>query len=401
MKTPKNLYISQAYKVIILLALGIHIVFTFIFVSLSMMGMAYYNAFVAVLYSLFFCFIRKEYYKLTVTLVHLEVCCFVTVSTLILGWDFGFPFYLIALSSLTYFNPYSHKKTIYSFPLMELLLFFTLRTLTLVAPFFPENSYSQLSQLFYYINFIGCFTIIFVGSLVSKAALKTTEKERDRIAYDKLTGVFCREYLIHKIENTLKKNTEKKYYLFITNILGFKYYNEIFGTKKGDEVLLLQADYLRKHTDYLVWYGRISGDEFAVLTEEKLFHEGLLAQFLQSMQTQFTSPLYRMHIHAGIYPIEDQTEPVISMLNKAEMAISSIKEEYTACFAYYNEGMLQASLEENKILGEFEHALTDEQFCFSCSPRFLQMAPALVQRPWFAGFTRREALSYLAILYPL
>lgn len=369
MKTSKNLYISQAYQIIILLALGIHIIFTFIFVTLSMKGMAYYNAFVAILYCLFFYFIHKKYYKTTVTLVHLEVCCFITVSTLVLGWDFGFPFYLIALASLTYFNPYSHKKIIYIFPFLELLLFFTLRTVTLTVPFHTGESYGWLSQLFYYTNFIGCFTIIFVVSLVSKAALNTTENERDRIAYDKLTGVFCKEHLIYKMEKTLKKNTEKKYYLIVTNILGFKYYNEIFGTKKGDEVLLLQADYLKKHTDYLTWYGRISGDEFAALIERKVFHDELLEQLLQSLQTQFTSTLYRMHIHAGIYPIEDQTEPVISMLDKAEMAISSIKEEYTACFAYYNEGMLQASLEENKILGEFEHALEDEQFCFFLQPQ--------------------------------
>lgn len=368
MKSNKYIDTDRAYKIIIALASAVHIVFAVIFFQLHMIGMLWYNIAISLLYVGFYVLISMNYYRLTVVLVHLEVCIFVSVSTLALGWELGFGLYLIALSSLTYYNPFKYKKIVYIFPFMELFCFLILRLLTLAEGNLPFPA--KAAPLFYLINSFGCFTIIMAGSMVSKVSLNTITKERDRIALDKLSGVFSREHFVDRVEKTLAENPDGKYVLVLSNISGFKYYNEIYGMEKGNEILRAEGEILKNADASLIWYGRTSGNEFCAFLEQSRFDEEKLVSVVKKIQDRFTSSLYRMHIQVGIFLIQDNTESVYAIMDKAKMAVESLRGEYNKIFAYYDSNMLESSLEEKKLLGEFEQSLNDGQFCFYIQPQF-------------------------------
>lgn len=360
-------YISGAYKIIMILGLAMHALYTCIFGFMGMQEMWIYNACITLVYVFFYWLVYREHYRLVVTLVHLEVCEFVIVSTLLLGWNYGFTFYLISLSALVYFNPFKHKKIIYLFPCLELISFFILKILVSnCPPVFITNDVA--ATLFAYVNPLGCFVIILLGSQVSGISLQNVQKERDYFAYDPLTGTYRREYFIQKMETALKENPYKKHVLLVTNIVGFKFYNEIFGEEMGNAVLKAQAEMLKNIRESYLWYGRVAGDEFAILIDADQFNEACLIQHVNTIEEQFSSDLYRMHIHVGIYYIS-MVEPVAIMLDKAEMAIRSMQGEYGTCHAYYTTDMLEKSLEERRVLSEFDQALKEGEFCFYLQPQ--------------------------------
>lgn len=366
MRESERVYVASAYRIVTTLALVIHITFTCAFAVLHITGMAYYNAAIVLLYAFFLWMVNHRYYRLVVTLVHLEVCTFVVVTTLFLGWDYGFSFYLIAMTALVYFNPFVHRMIVYLFPALEITIFFLLKV-------FAEGNTAYLTTppktaaLFEYISYLGCFTIILVGAFVSRVALNSMRQERDHFAYDPLTGVYRREHFIQRVESTLKNNPDKAYTLFLTNIVGLKYYNEIFGEQMGNEVLKAQTVLSKSMKNECIYFGRVSGNEFAALIETDKFDENDLLSNAMTIQKHFSNNLYQPHIHMGIYHILKE-EPIAIMLDKAAMAIESLQSTFGTCYAYYTKGMLEKSLHEKRVLSEFEHALEKGQFCFYLQP---------------------------------
>ncbi len=199
--------------------------------------------------------------------------------------------------------------------------------------------------------------------------IKAFQKEHYRMTHDELTGLYNREYFYAQVENTVKENKDKKYYLMCTDISGFKVYNELFGESSGDDVLLTQAELLRKTTGAMEIYGRLSGDEFGLLIAEENFSEDVISRHTFTMRNEFSNSHYRMHIYAGVYEIKDREESAAQMCNKAKMAIDSIKGEYDTFFAYFDEQLLEKTLNERRLISELEKALDEEQFCIFLQPQ--------------------------------
>lgn len=199
--------------------------------------------------------------------------------------------------------------------------------------------------------------------------MEAFRREHYRMTHDGLTGLYNREYFYEQVESTVRKNKDKKYYLMCTNIADFKVYNELFGEASGDDVLLTQAELLRKTAGSAEVYGRLSGDEFGLLIEEDNFSEDAIDRHTRTMRNEFSNALYRMHIYAGVYVVNDREESAAQMCNKAKMAIDSIKGEYDTFFAYFDDQLLEKALNERRLIGELEKALDEEQFCIFLQPQ--------------------------------
>lgn len=55
----------------------------------------------------------------------------------------------------------------------------------------------------------------------------------------------------------------------------------------------------------------------------------------------------------GVYEIRDRDEAVSIMVDKANIAADTIKNNYDCCVAYYDEHLLEISIEQRRLLGEF------------------------------------------------
>ena len=92
-----------------------------------------------------------------------------------------------------------------------------------------------------------------------------------------LLAVIVFQYMIIKIDKDKRHEAghdKKKNRLIIySDIAEFKLINEIFGIEKGNEILLKQADIIKKHAVDGYLYGRVGEDHFVVIADEATFNE--------------------------------------------------------------------------------------------------------------------------------
>lgn len=99
------------------------------------------------------------------------------------------------------------------------------------------------------------------------------------------------------------------------------------------------------------------------------FDEKLIDKAVSGIQDAFKNSLFHMHIFSGVYDIEDVNERVSIMCDKANLAGETIRNEYKINVAYYTEHLMLKSLEERKIIGEFDRALDNEEFVMFLQPQ--------------------------------
>lgn len=101
-------------------------------------------------------------------------------------------------------------------------------------------------------------------SRLKNAANALAERMADRAANDQLTGLLNRAGFAEQAE------LNPAPCLMMLDLDGFKSVNDIFGHKKGDEVLAEVGRRLRAHRPTAGLVGRLGGDEFAILYDPAL-----------------------------------------------------------------------------------------------------------------------------------
>ena len=174
------------------------------------------------------------------------------------------------------------------------------------------------------------------------------EQERYLATHDTLTGLY----------NKLS-----------SNIKDFKLINDLFGMEKGNEVLKMEAGLLKERCRDGIVYGRIGGDKFAVCMPKARFQEEYFTDAIQTMGQVFNNDLYHLHIYIGVYEITDINEDISIMCDKANFAIKTLNENYARSIAYYNDTILNNTILEKQLVGDFDQALKEKQFCMYLQPQ--------------------------------
>lgn len=109
-KAAHSNYVRSVYLQIVALALIMHLIYLCIFYLLNFNFLVVYNLFSVIFYGIMLVIINKGYYRTAVLSVHLEVITFVGITVFTLGWESGFPLYLLAMVSLVYFWPFKNSR---------------------------------------------------------------------------------------------------------------------------------------------------------------------------------------------------------------------------------------------------------------------------------------------------
>lgn len=195
------------------------------------------------------------------------------------------------------------------------------------------------------------------------------EKEKYLATHDTLTGLYNKNYFAQKTSEILNENPDKEWLLICSNIKDFKLVNDLFGLEKGNEVFKMEADLLKAQCGEGSVYGRTGGDKFSICIPKEEFKEQDFMDAIQTMGHAFNNDLYHLHIYVGVYEITDRNEEVSIMCDKANLAIKTLGENYDKSIAYYNDTIFHDTVAEKQLVGDFDKALAEKQFCMYLQPQ--------------------------------
>ena len=208
-----------------------------------------------------------------------------------------------------------------------------------------------------------------VASLINLVSVQKTAAMVDLFRYDRLTGLYSKEYFYQCMQDTLAQNPDKKYDVISSDIENFKLVNEVFGIPAGDRLLCNIAELYKKNIYGKGICGRFNADIFVCLLEHKWeYTDEIFAEaYEQVYDLQDTKKIV---MKWGVYAVSDDTISVEQMCDRARLAAQSIKGQYGKLFAVYDDKLRSKLLKEQAITENMETALADGQFEIYLQPKY-------------------------------
>lgn len=262
----------------------VHALLVLMFYILGLPLMSIYNIFSAGYYG-FTCrkMVKAGEYSKVFYLSYFEILIFSSFTTLLIGWDWGFMLYVIAISPVSYFITYTlptkRKRTMtrpVSFSILAMVVYVTIRGITYNYPMLAAVSISDtlvrfVNQCNSVITFVSItlFAILFSLEITNKE--KELEKQNGKLtdmsSIDPLTGLLNRRSMSTYLEEAVAsvKSTGALFSLAIGDIDNFKMVNDIHGHNAGDDVLIMVANTIKETLPENAVLCRWGGEEFLIL----------------------------------------------------------------------------------------------------------------------------------------
>ncbi|MBR5412247.1 MAG: bifunctional diguanylate cyclase/phosphodiesterase [Fibrobacter sp.] len=198
-------------------------------------------------------------------------------------------------------------------------------------------------------------------AFIAKERAIKRQREIYNVTHDKLTGLYTKEILFHKIKDTISQNTNKQYWVAYFDIKDFKIVNDIFGNDMGDSVLLKVASWLRENSTMEWVYGRLGGDDFGICLPAGDANLKQLERRFARYVISNGSIEHRILMHMGIYKITEPDIDVSLMFDRAQLALTSVKNEYNKHIAFYDDKMRDQVMWDQMISAQIEKAIEEKQ----------------------------------------
>ena len=262
---------SQHYKTIAktcytanILYLVLHVFYLVLFLIAKLYILVYVTAGVIALYIFFFFLIYKKKYYPYALLCGNEFFAYIAVTTVMLGFNTGFHFYLIALCIVSFFTTYFSKSKNLKGSLiwvgLSLAIYLTLYFVTKFnAPYYVIDQWLEITlfttHAIVVFLFIASYLLVFL-----KYALSLEKKIMNQSRTDELTQIGNRYALFDYFEAESKD--DKIVALF--DIDDFKNINDKYGHVTGDFILKRVAELATENLkdSFVCRYG---GEEFVVV----------------------------------------------------------------------------------------------------------------------------------------
>ena len=189
------------------------------------------------------------------------------------------------------------------------------------------------------------------------------------IQYDRLTGLYSKEFFYQRVKEILLHHPDREYDIICSDVENFKLINDVFGIPAGDRLLCGLADMYTSLVGERGICGRFNADQFACLLERSVQYTDEM--FMEaSVRVHTLSSAKNVIMKWGIYSIEDRTISVEQMCDRALLAARSIKGQYGKYFAAYDDQLRNQLLREQAITDGMETALAKRQFVIYLQPKY-------------------------------
>ncbi len=200
-----------------------------------------------------------------------------------------------------------------------------------------------------------------------------TDREQEAAEYyrthDQLTGLYNQGEAFRRIRRRLIEEPDKEYLLVSSDIRDFHMVNVLFGRETGNAILEGIANMLREHYGHGEIFARTRSDRFMLFIEKERFRPRRVMEHLTRLQDLIQSPVYTLKFHIGVYEIRDVNLPLSIMLQRTEIALTTIRESQETSIVWYSEGLMERQVEDQWIISEFQRSLLTDQFCIYYQPQ--------------------------------
>ena len=274
LKSNDFIRVSTLYKVLCIICILMHVFLTIFFALTSIFPLTVLNLISILIYISSYLLIKNKQFSFVTLVCCIEIVLNVMVSSIFLGWDSGFYFYLFGFEPLCFYCKFKTNTT--RFFIVSLIVVFFLST------YMISNSTSKLfiinehpSKVLYLMNAFCCFCALsFLSFIYTKTIIYETNilsqsnKELEVLANtDPLTGLLNRRSMMKALsEIDLKYLTQNtKFSLVLIDIDDFKVLNDRFGHECGDIILKNICNLIRetlRQDDLICRWG---GEEILIL----------------------------------------------------------------------------------------------------------------------------------------
>ncbi|MDD6190490.1 MAG: EAL domain-containing protein [Firmicutes bacterium] len=205
-----------------------------------------------------------------------------------------------------------------------------------------------------------------VASIIN---LRETAAMVNQFMYDRLTGMYTKEYFYKKVREILDENPDTNYAIACSNIENFKFYNDVFGRKTGDKLLIEAANVFRREAGPDAVCCRYAADRFLAFAESEN-EETVSIRLNNAISDVRMELLEDMIVDVGVYNITDRGVTIEQMCDRVFLAVDSIKGVYDRNVVIYNDELRNRLLREKSITEAVETAMEEEQFAVYFQPKY-------------------------------
>lgn len=255
-----------------------HSVFIPLFLLLNVPLLAIFNLFSVAAWALARARNEQGQHAFAIQLLTAEVILHALVATVLLGWDSGFPHYLVTLITFTMFNYRQRNRFVALQAVLIVLIYAGLFSWTHQGGLVPLPE--QWLAWLQFGNILVSFLTLALISYYFREASILSERTMEELAHtDQLTRLPNRHRLWQRLEGEQLRSQHagRPFVLVMADIDHFKSINDRHGHAAGDRVLRHVSEVLTACLREQDTVGRWGGEEFLLVLPQMHLPEGLRA----------------------------------------------------------------------------------------------------------------------------
>lgn len=266
----------------------VHLHFTIMFAICGYPMIGIYNLAVTLFYFYHsFVSLKKKQYVFIYVSSMIEILLHSSMVSLLLGWDWGFMLYTIALVPVAFYLSYTLISTIRNVVIPALTSLAVMACYMVIVkicrnvpPILDASDITWAKTYFYYFNTVIMFGMLFLFSILFALEIRYMQKrleqenlELEELAhFDPLTHLLNRRSMNEALHQSVSEaaGEENPFCLIMIDIDDFKKINDTYGHDCGDEVLIAIANIISDNVRENDCVCRWGGEEILVLLRGNL-----------------------------------------------------------------------------------------------------------------------------------
>ncbi len=204
---------------------------------------------------------------------------------------------------------------------------------------------------------------------------------------DSLTGLYTKDFFFEYIKQVEHYNSDTQSMdAVVFAIENFHLINEVCGREKGNDVLKTVADLLRKlFKNSAAFACHAEDDMFYIYCNHRESYTDIVDICQESLEEQSRSP--KIFVRIGVYAEVNDVVPVETCFERAKLAYTRIKSDYTQKVAYYSSELYEKAIYNERLIADIDDAMQNGDIRVYYQPKYaiqgktprLRSAEALVR----------------------